>query len=207
MTKTCTLIIFSIFSLTLFSQNTSLYRKPAGEKSIPKIVTATFQVKYPSAMVISWYTTHISYWYEDYSGSWYNGWYSPRQVVVYSYAEPAYYEVEFSNEPGEVSRAIFNRYGYWFETRTKLSGLPASIVQSLKESKFADWKWSQHKERIEAPGMPGSVYRLNVSKGLRSVIIRFDDMGQLIQAKEQDYIKDGNPDSNKEKRKENKKKN
>ncbi len=207
MTKTFTLIIFSFFSLTLFSQNTSLYRQPAGEKSIPKIVTATFQVNYPNAMVINWYTTHISYWYEDYSGSWYNGWYAPRQMVVYNYAEPAYYEVEFSNEPGEVSRAIYNRYGYWFETRTRLSGLPASIVQSLKESKFADWKWSQHKERIEAPGMPGSVYRLNVSKGLRSVIIRFDDMGQLIQAKEQDYIKDGNPDSNKDKKKENKKKN
>lgn len=200
MKKVIVIMITVFISVTLCSQNTSLYRQPAAEKSIPKIVNATFKVAYPDALVFNWYITHISYWYEDYSGSWYNGWYSPRQVIVYTYAEPAYYEVEFSSEHGETSRTIYNRYGYWFETRTKLAGLPKNIVDALKESKYAEWNWSAHKERIEAPGMPGSVYRLRITKGLRSVIVRFDDLGQLIQAKEQDYMYDGNPDSNKEKR-------
>lgn len=200
MQKYFLILLTAFLSIQLFSQNTMQYRQPANEKRIPKIVNTTFKVKYPDAIVFNWYVTHISYWYEDYNGSWYNGWYSPRQVTVYTFAEPAYYEVEFSIESGEVSRAIFNRYGYWFETRTKLSGLPASIVQSLKDSKYNDWNWSKHKERIEAPGMPGSVYRMKVTKGVRSVIVRFDDLGQLIQAKEEDYTKDGNPDSSKDRR-------
>jgi hypothetical protein len=203
--------IILLFSLgigqVVLAQKTVQYRQLAVEKAIPQIITATFKVTYPDALVYNWYITQIAYWYEDYSGGWYNGWYSPRPVIVYNYAEPAYYEVEFSNEPGEVSRAIYNRYGYWFETRTKLSGLPMNVVQSLKESKYADWNWSQHKERIEAPGMPGAVYRLKVSKGMRSVIVRFDDLGQLIQAKEQDYMHDGDPNSNKGKREKSKKKN
>ncbi len=207
MKKIITLLVIVAICQMVIAQNTVQYRQLAGEKAVPKIVNATFKVTYPDAFIFNWYITHISYWYEDYSGSWYNGWYSPRQVIVYTFAEPAYYEVEFSIEPGETSRAIYNRYGYWFETRTKLSGLPMNVVQSLKESKYADWNWSQHKERIEAPGMPGSVYRFRVSKGMRSVIVRFDDLGQLIQAKEQDYMSDGDPDSNKEKREKAKKKN
>lgn len=195
------LLIMMGISAVSFSQNTSLYRQPVIEKNIPKIVSTTFKVSYPDAYVFNWYITHISYWYDDYSGGWYNNWYGPRQVVVYTYTEPAYFEVEFSAEPGETSRAIYNRYGYWFETRTKLSGLPANIADSLKNSKYGAWNWSIHKERIEAPGMPGSIYRLKVSKGLRSVIIRINDQGILVQTKETDAIIDINSDAYEEKEK------
>jgi hypothetical protein len=41
---------------------------------------------------------------------------------------------------------------------------------------------------------------MKVTKGVRSVMVRFADLGQLIQAKEEDYMKDGNPDSIKDRR-------
>ena len=83
----------------------------------------------------------------------------------------------------ENSRAIFNRYGQWFETRTSIIKLPDEILAAIKDSQFIDWKISDYIERIEAPGMIGSVYRMQVSKNHLSHIIRINDDGRLVQIK------------------------
>jgi hypothetical protein len=53
----------------------------------------------------------------------------------------------------------------------------------LEGSEFGSWNWSEYKERIEAPGMPGSVYRMNVTQKHLSHIIRVNDDGKIIQVK------------------------
>jgi hypothetical protein len=83
----------------------------------------------------------------------------------------------------ENSRSIFNRYGNWFETRTQVYNLPNEIKEALKASEYGTWKVSEYKERIEAPGMPGSVYRMQVSNKHLSQLIRISDNGKIIQVK------------------------
>ena len=167
---------------TIYAQNAQSTRKPVNENEVPKNVRQEFKLRYPGSFVKMWYITHISYWYQDYGPTYYNGWYPKRTVVVYNFKEPPNYEVEFLNND-ENSRAIFNRYGAWFETRTRINELPENIIDALNNSEYSLWQRSEFKERIEAPGMPGSVYRLQVSNKHRSEIIRISDAGKIIQIK------------------------
>lgn len=168
----------------VFSQNVVAQRQPASEKSIPKMVTSTFKEQYPDVLLIGWYVTHLTYWQNDYSSDWYSGWYGQRTVVIYTYEKPNYYEVEFINNPGELSRAIYNVYGYWYETRTQIKGLTMPIIEALKTSKYNGWKISAIKEKLESPMWPVDIYRFQVSKGLKSEIIRMDAGGNIIQIKD-----------------------
>lgn len=181
---TLVLIFLMGSNLKVYSQNVVAQRQPAGEKSIPKIVSSTFKEKYPDVLVKSWYITHLTYWQNDYSSDWYSNWYGPRQVVVYVYEKPNFYEVEFIDNPGETSRAIYNIYGYWYETRTLIKGLSKGIHDALKTSKFSDWKISPTMEKLESPAWPDPIYRFHLSKGLKSRIIRMDVEGNLIQIKD-----------------------
>ncbi len=166
----------------LMAQQKGSYRILLDDQQVPKIVRDSFKSRYPQTLISIWYTSHITYWYEDYAQTWYGAWYPTRQMVVHKYEQPAYYEVDF-NRNGETSRAIFNRYGQWFETRTKISSLPDTVASSLKESEFGDWIWSDHKERIEAIGAPGPFYRLQVSDRKVSYILRMNESGEIIQVK------------------------
>lgn len=176
------LLTLLISVLSFNGQNTKSYRQLVEINNVPKNVRIEFKNRYPQAFVKMWYVTSITYWYEDYGPSNYNGWYKARTVVVYRFDQPSYYEVEFLNQD-ENSRAIFNRYGNWFETRTHVYNLPENIVTALKDSEFASWKWSDYKERIEAPGMLSSVYRMHLSKGHLSQIIRISEEGKIVQIK------------------------
>ena len=183
--KIISLLIFFIGStLTVYSQNVVAQRQLASEKSIPKIVLSTFKEQYPSVLLRGWYVTHLTYWQNDYSSDWYYGWYGQRTVVVYTYQKPNYYEVEFVNNPGELSRAIYNIYGYWYETRTQIKGLTMSIHNALKDSKYNGWKISKTMEKLESPMWPIEIYRFQVSKGLKSQILRMDAEGNIIQVKD-----------------------
>jgi len=170
-------------SINGYSQNVVAQRKPASEKAIPKIVLNIFKEQYPDVLVKEWYITHLTYWQNDYSSDWYYGWYGQRIVVVYTYEKPNYFEVEFIKNPGELSRAIYNIYGYWYETRTQINGLTMGIHDALKASKYSDWKISTTKEKLESPMWPVEIYRFQVSKGLKSSIIRMDAQGNFIQLK------------------------
>ena len=182
MKKIFLLIAFIFICLSFFGQKTTSYRQIIENEYVPKKVITEFQSRYPKAYVKMWFVTSITYWYEDYGPTYYNGWYKPRTVVVYSFDQAPNYEVEFMNN-GEQSRAIFNRYGVWFETRTKVTALPDDVEDALLDSEYALWKWSDYKERIEAPGMPGSVYRLNVTQQHHSNILRLDEKGKIVQIK------------------------
>lgn len=182
MKKTLLIFIFLLAAFSFNGQNSKTYRRLVDINELPKSVRSEFKIRYPTAFVKMWYTTSITYWYEDYGPTYYNGWYQPRTVVVYKFDQPSYYEVEFFNQD-ENSRAIFNRYGNWFETRTHVNKLPDNIIEALQNSDFAGWKISDYKERIEAPGMVNSVYRMNVSKGHLSQIIRISENGKIIQIK------------------------
>ncbi len=176
-----TVVLVSL-TFSFYGQGQKSYRQIIETNNVPKEVRKNFNLRYPQSFVKMWYITNIAYWYEDYGPSYYSGWYQPRTVVVYKFNEPSNYEVEFLNN-NENSRAIFNRYGQWFETRTHIVNLPEEISSALKESSFGNWKISDYKERIEAPGMPGSVYRMQVSKNQMSHIIRIDDDGKIVQIK------------------------
>jgi hypothetical protein len=180
--KILLLSLFMSIALCFVGQNANNYRQIIETNSVPKKVRAEFNTRYPGVFVKMWYVTSITYWYQDYGPSYYNGWYQPRNVVVYNFSEPANYEVEFLSGYDN-SRAIFNRYGVWFETRTKVVYLPELVESALAKSEYGSWKRSEYMERIEAPGMPGSVYRMQVSNKHLSQIIRINDTGSIIQIK------------------------
>lgn len=182
MKKTILLLIFLSAGLCFFGQNSRNYRQVVETNEVPKQVRNEFRTRYPQAFLKMWYVTNVSYWYEDYGPSYYNGWYQPRQVVVYRFDQPSYYEVEFLHQD-ENARAIFNRYGVWFETRTQVYHLPEVVDKALKNSEYATWTLSDYKERIEIPGLSGSVYRMHVAKGHLSSILRLRDDGKIIQVK------------------------
>ena len=175
-------VLLVLFTFALPAQNVKTYRQMVEISDLPKNVRSEFKLRYPSSFVKMWYATNIAYWYEDYGPSYYNSWYRPRTVVVYKFDQPSYYEVEFLNKD-ENSRAIFNRYGNWFETRTQVVNLPQHIIDAVLNSDFGDWKMSEYKERIEAPGMVNSVYRIHVSNGHLSQIIRISENGKIVQIK------------------------
>lgn len=182
--KRSILLFLAIWLISVASaQETVSIRKKVGPDKVPEIVTLHFNEQYKNVHVIGWYATHISYWYDDAFVMWYQGWYNNREVTVYTFQKPSYYEVEFIDEPGELSRALYSRYGAWFETRTKINGLPVNIDESLKNSEFAGWKRSGHMEKLEIPEMHGYIYRLLISKGTRKQVIRINDQGQIIQIK------------------------
>jgi len=179
------LLILCFFNIgNINAQNMVAQRQAANEKSIPKFVVQTFKEQYPDAFLKGWYVTHLTYWQNDYSSDWYYGWYPQRTVVVYTYEKPNYFEVEFIANPGELSRAIYNVYGYWYETRTQINGLTMDILEALKASKYNGWKIAATKEKLSSPDWPVEIYRFQVSKGLKSKIIRMDAKGNIIQVKE-----------------------
>ena len=182
MKKIILIITLFISAVSFFGQNSKTYRQMVEIRDVPKNVRADFNLRYPNAFVKMWYVTSITYWYEDYGPSYYNSWYRPRTTVVYKFDQPSYYEVEFLRND-ENSRAIFNRYGNWFETRTKVNKLPQEIVNALEDSDFSGWKISEYKERIEVPGIVNSVFRMHVSKEHLSQIIRINEKGKIVQIK------------------------
>jgi hypothetical protein len=182
MKKSILFIILVFFAFSFQGQNSRSYRQMVNLSEVPKNVRNNFNSRYPGTFVKMWYVTSIIYWYEDYGPTYYNGWYKPRNVVVYKFDQPSYYEVEFMLQDLN-SRAIFNRYGQWFETRTQITVLPENIQKALQKSEFATWKVSEYKERIEAPGMVNSVYRMHVSKDHLSQIIRISEEGKIVQIK------------------------
>lgn len=182
MKKTILTSLILLFTVCFYGQNAKNYRQVIETNNVPQKVRTEFKTRYPHAFVKMWYITSITYWYQDYGPAQYNAWYQPRTVVVYKFNEPANYEVEFLNDYDN-SRAIFNRYGVWFETRTKVVELPESAVKAMENSEYGNWMWSDYKERIEAPGMPGSVYRMQVSNRHLSQILRISDSGKIVQIK------------------------
>lgn len=183
--KKIILALLITVSYTAAAQYTYQIKVP--ESTVPSVIVMTFKKQYSNPLVHSWNTTHISYWYNDYSDGWYNNWYGTRTVAVHTYQQTNYFEVVFTQDPGEVSRAIYNRYGFWYETRTRISGLPAEVLEGLSKTKYADWKRSVNKERMEAAGWPDAIYRFKVSKGIQSHIIRLDSKGNLIQERPLEY--------------------
>ena len=181
------LLLLVVANYHVAAQNTFLNN--VNESSIPKVVALSFNWQYPNILEHSWHATHISYWYNDFGDGWYNDWYGSRTEATYSYQQANYYEVIFTKNPGEVSRAIYNQYGYWYETRTLLKALPPMIVELLNKTKYATWKCSINKERIEATGWPETVYRFKVTKGIQSFIIRLDSKGSLTQERKIEYKK------------------
>ena len=179
-------IFFTILWLIPFcaawAQREVSYRIVLDDPQVPKEVRAAFKAKYPETFMSIWYTSHITYWYEDYAPSWYGSWYPVRQTVVHKFEKPAYYEVDFQIDK-QASRAIFSRYGQWFETRTRIMELPEPVVIGLRDSEFGEWIWSGHKERIEAMGIPGFIYRLQVTNKKLSYIVRLNEFGEIVQVK------------------------
>ena len=175
-------LLFIAASMVCKSQQTS--KTNVNENFVPIVVVSTFKQMYPNALVNGWSATHISYWYNDVSVSWYDNWYGARTIVAYDFQKPTYFQVDFTKEPGEYSRALYNLYGYWYETRTQIKGLPPKVLEGLAKTKYAEWRRSVHKERLEAAGWPSPIYRVNVTKGLRSQILRLDDLGNIVQVRE-----------------------
>lgn len=175
-------VLFLLPFTVVFGQQEASYRKLVDEAYVPKEVKMAFKKMYPKAFIAMYYSSHITYWYEDYSPSWYGDWYPTRTVVVHRLEKPAYYEVDFQFE-GNPSRAIFNRYGQWFETRSRISTLPEEVALGLKQSEFGDWLWSTQKEKIFIPGYEGVVYRLQVRDRKNAYLLRLNEAGEIIQIK------------------------
>lgn len=176
------LIIFGFQFNTISGQGENSYRKLVDGQYVPKEVRTTFKKMYPNVFFSLWYTSHAVYWYEDYAPGWYGNWYPTRQVMVIKLEKPAYYEVDFQFQ-GNPTRAIFNRYGQWFEARSRLTVLPPEVESGLRNSEYGDWIRSDHKEQLFIPGHNGAIYRLRVSDRKHSCIIRLNENGGVVQVK------------------------
>jgi hypothetical protein len=152
-------------------------------RQVPELVKTNFNEKYSDVLVKGWYTTHHQYWSMDISSGWYNGWYGERTTMVYTFEKQNYFEVEFIDEPGTLSRALYNRLGYWYETRTRQRGLLPVQTEALQNSPFAGWKLSDLVEKIQSADWPDNIYRFQLSKGRKSVILRMNDQGEILQEK------------------------
>ena len=177
-----TTTILTIPLFVLMAQEQASYRILLDDQQVPKEVRMNFRKQYPESIMNLWYTSHITYWYEDYAPGWYGEWYPVRRIIVHKFEKPAYYEVDFQLDD-ERSRAIFSRYGQWIETRTKIKNLPEAVALGLEESEYDDWIWSDHKERIEGPGFPEPIYRLQVSNRKLSYLVRLNGSGEIVQVK------------------------
>lgn len=172
-----------VFSLTSFSQEVIEYRKKINERILPDVVDENFKKKYQEVFLEGWYETHLVHWQNDLHVDWYDEWYLDRTIVIYTYDKPNYYEVEFIEEPGEYSRAIYNIHGYWHETRTQIKGLPRPIVESLQKTEYKDWNLSVHMEKLDSPAWPFAIYRFQVKKRLKAHILTMDPQGNIVQTK------------------------
>ncbi len=179
-----TALLFSV-SFSLLAQREVSYRILLDDKQVPIEVLAAFNTRYPGTFMSLWYTSHITYWYEDYAQTWYGTWYPTRQTVFHTFEKPTHYEVDFQIQQ-EASRAIFSRYGQWFETRTKIRVLPDNVALGLKNSEFGDWLWSDHKEKIQTLGFEGYIYRLQVTNRRNTYIVRLNEQGEVVQIKYDD---------------------
>ena len=157
------IVIITFGGLKAECQNKMGYRVPTNAKSIPALVTSAFKSKYPDILLHGWYATHANYWTHDYSSGWYSDWYGQRSIEVYTFEKPTYFEVEFTDNPGEVSRALYNLYGVWYQTRTQIRVFPFDVKEALKLTEYENWKISTLKEKIEDQGWPDPIYRFNVN--------------------------------------------
>jgi hypothetical protein len=181
MKKYILVILIALTSQQAFAQNSFAKRVPASKKAIPALVLDVFAEAYPDVLVKGWYVTHITYWYSDVSSGWYSDWYAKAPDVVFVYEQPNFFEVEFIQDPGELSRAIYNKYGYWYETRTQIKGLPEKVVEALKNSQYGAWKRSALVEKIDSNEWPEAVYRFKVSKGMKAMILKMNANGDFVQ--------------------------
>ncbi len=177
------IVLFFSSVFNVFSQEVIEHRQKVIERVLPAIVVENFHKQYPDVLLEGWYETHIIHWQNDLHGDWYDEWYIDRTIIIYTYEKPSYYEVEFIDEPGEYSRAIYNIHGYWHETRTKIKGLPRPIVEALQQSKYKDWNLSVHMEKMDSPAWPDAIYRFQVKKGLKAHILSMDSKGNMVQSK------------------------
>ena len=53
----------------LLAQREASYRVVIDDQQVPGEVRAAFKSIYPQTMFSIWYTSHITYWYEDYAGN------------------------------------------------------------------------------------------------------------------------------------------
>lgn len=178
------LLFFLLISFNAFNQEVQAYRVLTVSKQVPTVVKTKFNEKYPNALLKNWYISHVTYWQNDVSAGWYTDWYGNRTVVVMRFDKPNFYEVEFAEEPGELSRALFNKEGYWYETRTEVKGLPKNIIDSLQTSEFSNWKISKFIERTESAAWSKAIYRFKVSKGMKSRLLKVTEQGQIFQVRE-----------------------
>ncbi|MFC2107106.1 hypothetical protein ACFLRY_02100 [Bacteroidota bacterium] len=180
-----TLITFLFFIMLFqgYSQSFMGFRKATTIKDIPKKVRTEFKKQYTDASVHKWYITHLTYWQNDMSSNWYTDWFGRTQKIDLTYDKPTYFEVEFTNKNKELSRAIYNMFGFWYETRSQVKELPENVKDALNKSKYNAWIVSKLKEKIESPGWPFDVYRFKVSKGSQYVIIKIDESGNIIQTR------------------------
>lgn len=54
----------------LVAQQTGSYRVLLDDQQVPKVVRDSFKSRYPQTFLSLWYTSHITYWYEDYAQTW-----------------------------------------------------------------------------------------------------------------------------------------
>lgn len=178
---------FILLSLFIFFQEQSFCQVANNNniigEDLPPIIENEFNVKYSGAQNVSWKVSHVTYWFNDNVDDWYDDWYSNRVAVDYKFDRANFYQVTFLNSDGELSKALYTKFGYWYETRTKINKLPSSVKKGISNSNYKNWTQSVHMEKIESVAWPITVYRIEVKFEKRKHIIRLDEKGNILQIK------------------------
>jgi hypothetical protein len=143
---------------------------------VPKPVTDTYIVEYPSATYDSWYGypafTDESDWYG----------YNPYR---YSAMNPEYYMVEFTKDQAP-HKVVYSKEGKKVATHKKVyTEVPKAISSEMIKGDYKGWKIANEKEEIFKDGDSDQmkVYKLTVEKGKEKHILYYLPSGKLIKDK------------------------
>jgi hypothetical protein len=176
-------IVGASFAMQSFAQAPMVTTEKGGKMpdkiekaAVPKPVTDTYIVEYPTAMYDSWYGYPA---FSDES-DWYG--YNPYR---YSAMNPEYYMVEFTKDKAP-HKVVYSKEGKKVATHKKVyTEVPSAISNEMIKGPYKGWKIANEKEEIfkDSDSDQMKVYKLTVEKDNMKHILYYLPSGKLIKDK------------------------
>jgi hypothetical protein len=143
---------------------------------VPKVVTETFIMEYPSVVNEGWY----GYPYYDFNNDWYG--YDP---YLYETLNPEFYIVEYSKD-NVSQKAIYSKAGKRVAShKSTIEELPMVISDAIKAGAYSTWTVKKEKEVMfrDTELDKVKVYKIVVVKGNLKHQLFYSTEGTLLKDK------------------------
>jgi len=168
------LVFFSVhsFSQAMATKSPSKNKAKMNKAKVPKAVTESFMIDYPS--------TDYDYWYGyptfDYANNWFD--YDP---YFYDSDYPDNYVVEFTtnNTP---YKAVYSKAGKKIAVHKSVSTIPAAVSTAIISGSYKTWTIAKDKEEIykDTDKDQMKVYKVSVTKGTQKHALFYSPDGKLL---------------------------